>query len=456
MALLSEPYHHLLFYFEMVLNPACLIVIDGWGISPKTDHLGDAIFNANTPVMDKLTKDYPSMSVAAHGLSVGLPEGLMGNSEVGHLNVGAGRIVYQDIVRIEKQIKNKELLKNENLVASLKNAVNGNGRLHFLGLISDGGVHSMNTHLYAFLESAKEMKVPKVFIHFFADGRDTAPTSTSTYLKQLLDKLNNKDSFTFNAGKLASITGRYYAMDRDKRWERIEVAYDALVSGIGEVSNDPVESVEKRYKSNETDEFLKPIIVDKEGMIQDNDTLVFFNYRADRMREITQVFGKIGGSYPFSVKTERKNLHITTMTEYNAVYPFPVLFPKQSMDNVLGEWLSKKNINQMHIAETEKYAHVTFFFNGGTEKQFPLEERVLVPSPKVATYDLKPEMSVSEVCKEVASAIRSGKYPFVMCNIASPDMVGHTGVYEATILGVEACDKGIGVIFEACLEKNCN
>ncbi|KAI9315929.1 2,3-bisphosphoglycerate-independent phosphoglycerate mutase [Dichotomocladium elegans] len=423
----------------------CLICIDGWGISPVADPKGDAIRNAETPVMDKLKDTYAYTEIAAHGLSVGLPDGLMGNSEVGHLNIGAGRIVYQDIVRIDLAMKEKKFGEIENIKGAFERAKSTNGRLHFLGLVSDGGVHSHIDHLIALLEAAKAAEVPEVYIHFFGDGRDTSPKSATNYIKQLEEAIT-KISF----GKLATIVGRYYAMDRDKRWERIQIAFDALTEGKGEKADDAVKVVEDRYEAGETDEFLKPIILSDEGRVKDDDTLFFFNFRSDRMREITQAFGI--PPCPFDSKVP-ENIELFTMTQYKSDFPFKIAFPAQTMDNVLAEWLSKNGVPQMHIAETEKYAHVTFFFNGGTEAQFDKEERGLIPSPKVATYDLKPEMSAIEVAERVAEEINSNKYPFVMCNFAPPDMVGHTGKYEAAVKAVEATDKGIGIIYEAC-KKN--
>ncbi|KAF9897791.1 hypothetical protein BX616_004976, partial [Lobosporangium transversale] len=351
-----------------------------------------------------------------------------------------------DIVRIDLAASKKQFGQLENIKASFEHAKNGNGRLHFMGLISDGGVHSHQNHLYSLLDAAKEAGVPEVYIHFFGDGRDTSPRSASGYLKQLLEKIEQ-----INYGKLATITGRYYAMDRDKRWERIKIAVDGLVSGEGEKTNDPVQAIEDNYKKDVTDEFLKPIIVNEEGMIRDDDTIFCFNYRSDRMREISSVLGI--SPTPMEVKVP-KNLHITTMTQYKSDFPFPVAFPAQSMTNVLAEWLAKKKVPQCHVAETEKYAHVTFFFNGGTEAQFEAEHRDLIASPKVATYDLKPEMSAAEVGEKVAEEIATGKFPFIMCNFAPPDMVGHTGVYEAAIKGVEATDAAIGAIYEACKKHN--
>ncbi|CDS06983.1 hypothetical protein LRAMOSA09506 [Lichtheimia ramosa] len=417
----------------------CLICIDGWGVSPVEDPKGDAIRNAETPVMDKFKKDYPYADIAAHGLSVGLPDGLMGNSEVGHLNIGAGRVVYQDIVRIDLAMKEKRFGEIENIKGAFERAKAGNGRLHFLGLVSDGGVHSHIEHLLSLVEAAKAAGVPEVYIHFFGDGRDTAPKSATKYLKQLEERLAY--------GTLATIVGRYYAMDRDKRWERVKIAFDALTKGEGEKATNAIETVEARYEAGETDEFLKPIILSDAGRVQDNDTLFFFNFRSDRMREINQAFGI--APCPFDSKVP-ENLGQYTMTQYKGDFPFKVAFPAQTMDNVLAEWLAKNGIPQMHVAETEKYAHVTFFFNGGSEAQFDKEERGLIASPKVATYDLKPEMSAQEVGDRVAEEVASGKYPFVMCNFAPPDMVGHTGKYEAAIKGVEATDKAIGTIYEAC------
>ncbi|KAK3836384.1 MAG: 2,3-bisphosphoglycerate-independent phosphoglycerate mutase [Linnemannia elongata] len=426
-------------------NVVC-VVIDGWGVSPEENHRGDAIFNAKTPYMDKFEKEYPYTTLGAHGLDVGLPDGLMGNSEVGHLNIGAGRVVYQDIVRIDLAASKNQFGQLENIKASFEHAKAGNGRLHFMGLVSDGGVHSHQNHLYSLLDAAKAAQVPEVYIHFFGDGRDTSPRSAAGYMKQLVEKTES-----INYGKIATICGRYYAMDRDKRWERVKIAVDGLVSGEGEKASDPVQAIEDNYKEDITDEFLKPIIINDQGLIGDNDTIFCFNYRSDRMREISSVLGIAPA--PMEVKLP-KNLHITTMSQYKGDFPFPVAFPAQSMTNVLAEWLAKKKVAQCHVAETEKYAHVTFFFNGGSEAQFDGEDRDLIPSPKVATYDLKPEMSAAAVGEKVAEEIETGKYPFIMCNFAPPDMVGHTGVYEAAIKGVEATDAAIGTIYEACVKHN--
>ncbi|KAL7751280.1 hypothetical protein RI367_003139 [Sorochytrium milnesiophthora] len=436
-----------------VKQNVCLICIDGWGISPEKDATGDAIRNAQTPAMTQLAAVYPYTTLEAHGLAVGLPEGLMGNSEVGHLNIGAGRVVYQDIVRIDLAVKNRELGLIANIQHAFERAKAKTGRLHFLGLVSDGGVHSHQNHLHALLTAAREAGVPKSFIHFFGDGRDTAPKSALTYLDRLTTFISTENQ---GYGTLGTITGRYYAMDRDKRWERVQLALDALLFGKGEQTTAAqVKSVvEQRYNSGETDEFLKPIIVDADSTIRDGDTLFFFNYRSDRMRQIT---ASLDASITFSPLPAQvklpTDLNITTMTQYKADYPFANAFPPQSMKNVLAEWLSQHSVKQCHIAETEKYAHVTFFFNGGTEAQFPNEERQMIASPKVATYDLKPDMSAKEVGDAVASKIGEKTTPFVMCNFAPPDMVGHTGKYEPAIHGVEATDKAIGVIYEACKQN---
>ncbi|XP_071502083.1 2,3-bisphosphoglycerate-independent phosphoglycerate mutase-like [Diadema antillarum] len=425
----------------------CLVVIDGWGICD--DPKGNAILNAKTPVMDELCQsDGEFVSLDASGLAVGLPAGLMGNSEVGHLTIGAGRAMYQSIVKIDLSIKDKSMFSRPSFVDACQRANLGNGRLHFLGLVSDGGVHSHIRHLFALLSGAKDAGVPKSYVHFFSDGRDTSPTSGVTYLKQTLDYLDE-----IKYGTLATVMGRYYAMDRDKRNDRIKIAYEGLVQGIGEsVTRDNViHLVQSRYNKEgserQTDEFLTPIIVDSEGCIQDGDTLIFIDFRADRMRQIVEAFAI---QRNFDTAVVPKDISVTCMTEYKADFCLPVIFPPEEPKNVLAEWLAGKKIPQYHCAETEKYAHVTFFFNGGREMQFDGEERKMVASPKVATYDLKPEMSVQGVADEVAATVKTQKYPFVMCNLAPPDMVGHTGVYEATIQACEATDAAINTMKEAC------
>ncbi|KAI5284304.1 hypothetical protein KEM54_001444 [Ascosphaera aggregata] len=433
-----------------MVQKAALIVIDGWGIAgPNSPPEGDAIAAAATPNMTAFkTQASGYTEIDASSLAVGLPEGLMGNSEVGHLNIGAGRVVWQDVVRIDQTVKKGQMGQVENVVKSFQHAIDGNGRLHLLGLVSDGGVHAHMNHLFVLLDVAKKMGVPKVFIHFFGDGRDTDPKSAAGYMQQLLDKTKS-----IGLGELATVVGRYYAMDRDKRWERVTVALDGIIKGEGEPSTDPVATIKARYEAGENDEFLKPIIVNgDEARVKDNDTLFFFNYRSDRVREITQLMGDFDRSvtpdyvYP-------KNLHLTCMTQYKTDYPFPIAFPPQHMGNVLAEWLGKKQLRQCHIAETEKYAHVTFFFNGGVEKQFPGEERELIPSPRVATYDLQPTMSAMAVSEKMVERISEKKFDLVMNNFAPPDMVGHTGVYEAAIKGVETTDQAIGNVLKACKEN---
>ncbi|OGE53043.1 hypothetical protein PENARI_c008G05388 [Penicillium arizonense] len=432
-----------------------LIVIDGWGIAgPNSPPQGDAIAAAETPFMSGFSE--PNSKTAqgfseldASSLAVGLPEGLMGNSEVGHLNIGAGRVVWQDSVRIDQTLKKGEMGKVPNIAKAFTRAKEGNGRLHLCGLVSDGGVHSNITHLFSLLEVAKEMQIPQVFIHFFGDGRDTDPKSADKYMQQLLEKTQE-----LGTGAIATVVGRYYIMDRDKRWERVEVGLKGLVTGEGEDSEDPLKTIKERYEKGENDEFLKPIIVGgKERRVQDDDTVFFFNYRSDRVREITQLLGDYDRSprpdFPYP-----KNISLTTMTQYKTDYTFDVAFPPQHMGNVLSEWLGKKNLQQCHIAETEKYAHVTFFFNGGVEKQFPGEVRDMIPSPRVATYDLDPKMSAAAVGTKMAERLGEKKFDFVMNNFAPPDMVGHTGVYEAAIQGVAATDKAIGEIYEACKKNN--
>ncbi|OTA76512.1 hypothetical protein M434DRAFT_402496 [Hypoxylon sp. CO27-5] len=435
-------------------HKACLIVIDGWGIpSAESPKDGDAIAAAKTPVMDELSKSATGFTeLEASSLAVGLPEGLMGNSEVGHLNIGAGRVVWQDVVRIDQTIKKGEFANNDVIKRVLERAKNGTGRLHLCGLVSHGGVHSKQTHLYALLKAAKAAGVPKVYIHFFGDGRDTDPKSGAGYMQELLETAKE-----IGTGEIATVVGRYYAMDRDKRWERVEIALKGMILGEGEESSDPVKTVKERYEKGENDEFLKPIIVGgKEARIKDGDEVFFFNYRSDRVRQITQLLGDVDRSprpdFPYP------KINLVTMTQYKVDYPFEIAFEPQRMDNVLAEWLGKQGVKQVHIAETEKYAHVTFFFNGGVEKVFPLEVRDekqdLVPSNKsVPTYDKAPEMSADGVAKQVCKRLAEQEFPFVMNNFAPPDMVGHTGVYEAAIVACEATDKAIGLIRDACKKE---
>ncbi|RDA89150.1 hypothetical protein CP532_2250 [Ophiocordyceps camponoti-leonardi (nom. inval.)] len=442
-------------------HKACLIVIDGWGIpSDKSPKDGDAIAAAKTPVMDELSKHPDGFTeLDASSLAVGLPEGLMGNSEVGHLNIGAGRVVWQDVVRIDQTIKKGELKDNAVIKKTFEAAAKGNGRLHLCGLVSHGGVHSKQTHLYALLAAAKEYGVPHVYIHFFGDGRDTDPKSGAGYMQELVDYVKE-----LGTGQIATVVGRYYAMDRDKRWERVEMALKGMCHGEGEPSDNPVETVKARYErggDKDKDEFLTPIIVGgDEARIKatDDDTVFFFNYRSDRARQITQLLGDVDRSVLPDFKYP-KIAKLVTMTMYKTDYPFDVAFEPQRMDNVLAEWLGKQNVEQVHVAETEKYAHVTFFFNGGVEKVFPLETRDqnqdLVPSNKsVPTYDKAPEMSADGVADQVCKRLAEQSFPFVMNNFAPPDMVGHTGVYDAAIVGCEATDKAIKKILDACKKED--
>ena len=431
------------------MSKVCLISIDGWGIANPSN--GNAITLANTPNMTKFSSNKLQYSdICANGLAVGLPDGLMGNSEVGHLTIGAGRIQYQDLVRINLSIENKSFYDNQVLNNALNYAKNNNNKLHLLGLGSDGGVHSHILHLYQFINAAKLAGIQNTYIHFFADGRDTSPTSGVNYISQIQDYCKS-----INYGEIVTVIGRHYAMDRDKRWERVKIAYEALIGGKNavEVSNDTlIDYIKSQYNlpSPITDEFLTPIIVNKNGLISENDTLIFINFRADRMREIVDVLGM--KSKRFESDVPLPNLNVIQMTQYNEKYTLPILYPPQTFNNVLAEWISKKGLLQFHAAETEKYAHVTFFFNGGREEGFENEIRCMVPSPKVATYDLEPEMSMSLVGNEMEKAMSEGKYQFVVCNLAAPDMVGHTGKLAQTIKAVEHCDKVIGEIYDSCVK----
>uniref|UniRef100_A0A7S2JMY2 phosphoglycerate mutase (2,3-diphosphoglycerate-independent) n=1 Tax=Cyanoptyche gloeocystis TaxID=77922 RepID=A0A7S2JMY2_9EUKA len=430
-----------------VKRKACLIVIDGWGISP--DSYGNAILAAKTPVMDGFKKDANWAEVEASGLAVGLPEGLMGNSEVGHLTIGAGQVQYQDLVRVNLAVKNGSLQKNPALVAAFDNAKAKNGRVHFLGLLSDGGVHSHIDHLFALLKYAKEAGVPEAYVQCFMDGRDTPPDSGMTYIEKLENYIKQ-----LGYGKIGTIMGRFYAMDRDKRWDRVKVSYEGLIAGRGEDvgGKTALEVVKSRYEAKELDEFLKPIIVDKNGLIKDNDTMIYFDFRSDRMREPVETFG-VKRNFETDVPIP-EGLHIVQFTQYSSSFPFPIVFPQQKLENVLSEWISKQGLVQFHTAETEKYAHVTFFFNGGREEAFPNEDRKLVPSPKVPTYDLEPKMNAAGVAKEMVDALATKKYPLVLCNFAPPDMVGHTGKFDKAVIAVEETDRCIGLIRDACKEND--
>ena len=426
------------------LSPILLLILDGWGIGP--DGPGNAISLANTPVMDKLLKNFAHTRLKCSGESVGLPQGQMGNSEVGHLNLGAGRIVYQDIMRINQAIADGSIRQNQ-VLNQLFASIKPGGRLHLMGLLSDGGVHSHQEHLHSLINLAKEKGISQVFIHCFLDGRDTPPASGIIYVQRLKNYLQET-----GVGEIATIIGRYFAMDRDKRWERIKLAYDALTLGQGKSARDPVLAVKEAYAAKETDEFVKPIVLmahDKPvATLQDGDGVIFFNFRADRARELCQALFD-----PEFKEFERKlcpRLYLITMTEYDKEFGLPVIFPPEKLVNILGQVVSGKGMKQLRIAETEKYAHVTYFFNGGEEDPFPGEDRILIPSPReVATYDLKPEMSVYEVTDVLCSKIRAREYDLYVCNFANLDMVGHTGKLPAAIKACEAVDECVGQVVEA-------
>ena len=412
-------------------RPCLLIILDGWGISARSE--GNAIYLAHTPCLDELNNTFPVTRLSCSGEAVGLPEGIMGNSEVGHLNIGAGRVVYQDLLRIDKAIADGSFFANQ-AFTSVMEKVKANGTtLHLMGLVSDGGVHSQFDHLLALLSMARQKDLSKVCIHAILDGRDTAPDSGAGFLRRLKDHTG-----TNNLGAIATVCGRFYAMDRDSRWDRIQKAFGLFVRGDGIQAVDPVEAVERAYARNETDEFVQPIVITGSngnplGIIGDGDGIIFFNFRADRAREITRVFSEPGFELfkrdPFPTLCE-----FVCMTLYDENFRLPVAFPPVHLKEILGEIISRRGLRQLRIAETEKYAHVTYFFNGGEEKPFPLEDRCLIPSPRdVPTYDLKPEMSADLVTAEILLRLQSAKYDFIVLNFANMDMVGHTGVLEAAI-----------------------
>ena len=425
-------------------KPLVLMILDGFGIAPVE---GNAIAAANKPNLDKIFAENPHTQIGASGMDVGLPDGQMGNSEVGHTNIGAGRIVYQELTRITKSAQDGDMDKNEALLKAMNNAKDNGKALHLMGLLSDGGVHSHNTHLYALLEMAKRMGLEKVFIHCFMDGRDVPPSSGKDYVKELMDKLEE-----IGVGKIATVMGRYYAMDRDNRWERVEKAYAAMVYGEGEQADCPLCAMQNSYDKEVTDEFVVPTVVKGAEPISEGDSVIFYNFRPDRAREITRTLVD-----PDFTGFERKKgffpLTYVCMTQYDATMPnVEVAYKPESLVNTFGEYISNKGLTQLRIAETEKYAHVTFFFNGGVEKQYPGEDRILVKSPAVATYDLQPEMSAYEVTDKMVEAVKSGKYDALILNYANCDMVGHTGVFEAAVKAVEAVDTCVGRVVEAVKE----
>ena len=426
-------------------RPTLLLILDGFGLNDNTK--ANAVYTAKTPNIDRLMKEYPFVKGNASGLHVGLPDGQMGNSEVGHLNMGAGRVVFQELTRITKEIEDGDFFKNEALLNAMNNVKKNNSTLHLYGLLSDGGVHSHNTHLYGLLEMAKREGVSNVYVHCFMDGRDTAPTSGITYVEALQEKMKE-----LGVGKVATIMGRYYAMDRDNRWERIEKAYNALTKGEGVQTEDPAAALRDSYKNDVTDEFVLPIVATKNGKpvttINDNDSVIFYNFRPDRAREISRTF--CCDDFDGFNRGPRKKVHYTCFTEYDVTIPNKeIAFKKVELKNTFGEYVSSLGLKQARIAETEKYAHVTFFFNGGVEQPYEGEDRFLINSPKVATYDLQPEMSVYEVCENLVNAILSDKYDVIICNFANPDMVGHTGVFEAAVKACEAVDECVGEVVQA-------
>ena len=422
-----------------------LMILDGFG--ENKEEKANAVKLANTPNIDKLMKTCPTTDIHTSGLDVGLPEGQMGNSEVGHTNIGAGRIVYQELTRITKSIEEGDFFTNEEFIAAIENCKKYNSKLHIMGLLSNGGVHSHIRHLFGLLELAKRRDFEDVYVHCFMDGRDTAPSSGESFISELEEKMKEK-----GVGKIATITGRFYAMDRDKRWQRVEKAYNALVRGEGEKATSTIGAVESSYQKEIFDEFIEPtVIVNGEtpiATIGKHDSVIFFNYRPDRAREITRTL--VDKEFnEFEVEKDL-DLYYVCMTSYDETMPnVHIAFKKEELKNTFGEYISKHGLTQLRIAETEKYAHVTFFFNGGEEKQYPGEDRILVPSPKVETYDLKPEMSAYEVTDKVVEAINSKKYDCIILNYANPDMVGHTGVLEAAIKAIETIDECVGRVVEA-------
>lgn len=426
-----------------------LMILDGFGINDNEK--GNAVKLANTPNIDRLMKTCPTTEVYTSGLNVGLPDGQMGNSEVGHTNIGAGRIVYQELTRITKSIEDGDFFSIPEFVEAIENCKKNNSKLHIMGLLSDGGVHSHIRHLFALLEFAKRRDFEDVYVHCFLDGRDTPPASAEGYIMQLEEKMKEKE-----VGRIASISGRFYAMDRDKRWQRVKKTYDALVNGTGEKATSAVTAIESSYQKEIFDEFVEPtVIVNGEApiaTIEKNDSVIFFNFRPDRAREITRTL--VDKEFN-EFETKDLNLYFVCMTPYDETMPnVKVAFKKEPLKNTFGEYISNNGLTQLRIAETEKYAHVTFFFNGGEEKQYKGEDRILVPSPKVETYDLKPEMSAIEVTDKVVEAIKSEKYDSIILNYANPDMVGHTGNLEASIKAIETIDNCVGRVIEEINKVN--
>jgi 2,3-bisphosphoglycerate-independent phosphoglycerate mutase len=426
-------------------RPVALIVLDGWGYRPQTD--GNAIALANTPTWDSFWERGSRTLLEASGLRVGLPAGQMGNSEVGHLNLGAGRVVMQDLVRISSAISDGSFYTNPALLGACRQAKELRTTLHLIGLIGNGGVHAIDEHLCALLNLAKRQRVERVAIHAFLDGRDTMPRSALGYMQQLLEYIRKIGS----PAKIASVSGRYYAMDRDRRWDRTELAYRAIVLGEGPAVTDPLEAIRQAYNSDKTDEFILPVVVEENGKpvapMRDGDSVICFNYRSDRMRQIVRVL--IDPAFNEFDVSRRPKVSITTLTNYDKTFPVPVAFEPTSMARILAEVLSSRGLSMLKTAETEKYPHVTYFFNGGVEQAFPCESRVLIPSPKVATYDLMPEMSAEGVTDALCAGMTSGEQDFILCNYANADMVGHSGSIPATIKAVETVDRSLARVLEA-------
>ena len=426
----------------MSKTPTTLIIMDGFGLRQETE--GNAVKNARTPNLDKIFAENPGCRLSASGLDVGLPDGQMGNSEVGHTNIGAGRVVFQDLPRISKAITDGSFFHNEAYTAAMDSCKAKGSALHLMGLLSNGGVHSHNTHLYALLEMAKRHGLEKVYVHCFLDGRDVPPSSGKGFVEELSHKCAD-----IGVGRIATVMGRYYAMDRDKRWDRLQRAYDAIACGEAPFNPDAVDAVQKSYDAGVTDEFVEPVVCTKDALVNEGDSIIFINFRPDRAREITRCFVD-----PDFNDVARKRgflpVHYVCTTEYDATMPnVSIAFPHHELVNTFGEYISSLGLTQLRIAETEKYAHVTFFFNGGQEKVFPGEDRCLIPSPKVPTYDLKPDMSAREVADEAVKRIESGVYDVIILNYANCDMVGHTGVYGAARLAVETVDECVARVVEA-------
>lgn len=435
----------------MSKRPTVLLVLDGFGLNDRKE--ANAIAIANTPVMDRLMEEYPFVKGNASGMAVGLPEGQMGNSEVGHINIGAGRIVYQELTRITKEIQDGTFFENPALLEAVDNCKRHNSDLHLFGLLSDGGVHSHNTHLYGLLELAKRNGIKNVYIHAFLDGRDTPPTSGKGFIEELEEQMR-----IIGVGKIATVMGRYYVMDRDNRWDRVEKAYRAMVYAEGNTAVSGAVAVQDSYDNEIYDEFVIPTVVLEDGKpvatVKENDSIIFYNFRPDRAREITRAFC-IDDFNGFDRGKERMKLTYVCFCEYDITIPNKlVAFDKVSIDNTFGQFLAEHKMTQLRLAETEKYAHVTFFFNAGVEVPNEGEDRILVNSPKVATYDLQPEMSVYKVAENLVEAIKSGKYDVIICNFANPDMVGHTGVLQAAVKAIEAVDECVGKAVDALLSVN--